>query len=166
MDLLFWAACLLAFFTFFWKSNLFPSSPLTFDPVRNLTRIDVQILSSFALININWTKTIQFGEHSLSIPIPRVLGSVLCPVQAMQEDYFASVPVPLSSCLPLFVDPAGSTLQPFTYSNFLQLFHERLTAIGLWPNLNSGHSFRCGGASFAFALHLPRELIQQQGDWH
>ena len=81
------------------------------------------------------------------------------------QDYFTSVPVPLSSCLPLFVYPAGSTLRPFTYSNFLQLLRERLTAIRLQPNLYSGHSFRHGGASFAFAPHLPRELIQQQGDW-
>ena len=71
----------------------------------------------------------------------------------------------LSSCLPLFVYPAGSTPRPFTYSNFLQLLRERLTAIGLPSSLYSGHSFRRGGASFAFALHLPRELIQQQENW-
>ena len=70
MGLLFWAACLLAFFTFFRKFNLFLSSPSSFDPVRNLTRNDFQILPSFALINVNWTKTIQFDECSHSIPIP------------------------------------------------------------------------------------------------
>ena len=51
MDLLFWAACLLAFFTFFRKSNLFLSSPSTLNPVRNLTRNDFQILSLFALMS-------------------------------------------------------------------------------------------------------------------
>ena len=32
LDCVFWTACLLAFFTFFWKSNLFPSSATHFDP--------------------------------------------------------------------------------------------------------------------------------------
>ena len=58
LDLVFWTAALVAFFTFFRKSNLFVSSATAFDPARNLTRNDVQILQSFALITVNWTKTI------------------------------------------------------------------------------------------------------------
>ena len=41
----------------------------------------------------------------------------------------------------------------------------KLAALGLQPEPYSGHSFRRGGASFAFALHLPGELSQLQGDW-
>ena len=49
----FWTTCLLAFFTFFQKSNLFPSSSHHFDPARNLMCKDIQILSSFALVTVN-----------------------------------------------------------------------------------------------------------------
>ena len=164
LELVFWTACLLAFFTFFRKSNLFPSSSHQFDPARNLMRKDIQILSSFALVTVNWTKTIQFGERTISISIPRIPGSILCPGNAL-ETYFHRVPVPISHCLPLFVYQLGSALQPFTYSTFIQLLCDKLSLVGLPPNLYSGHSFRHGGASFAFALHLPHELIQQQGDW-
>ena len=47
LDCVFWTACLLAFFTFFRKSNLFPSSAIHFDPQRNSTRSDIQLFPSF-----------------------------------------------------------------------------------------------------------------------
>ena len=52
-----------------------------------------------------------------------------------------------------------------THPKFIQTLHLKLAAVGLQPELYSGHSFRRGGASFAFALHLLGELIQLQGDW-
>ncbi len=55
---------------------------------------------------------------------------------------------------------------PFLYPSFLRVLKSKLVAIGIDPTNYSGHSFRRGGASFAFALRIPSELIQQQGDWH
>ena len=164
LDLVFWTAALIAFLTFFRKSNLFPSSPSTFDPVRNLTRHDVQTFQSFALITVNWTKTIQFQERGLIIPIPRISNSPLCPVSAL-ERYFQSVPVSAAVCHPLFNYVQCGTLHSMTYPNFIQALRLKLDALGLQPELCSGHSFRRRGASFAFALHLPGELIQLQGGW-
>ena len=43
LEYVFWTAYLLAFFTCFQKSNLFPSSAMHFDPQCNLTRSDVQL---------------------------------------------------------------------------------------------------------------------------
>lgn len=34
------------------------------------------------------------------------------------------------------------------------------------PTQISGHSFRAGGATLAFQVHLPTELIKRLGDWH
>ena len=164
LDPLFWTAALVAFFTFFRKSNLFISSATAFDPARNLTRNDVQILQSFALITVNWTKTNQNKERLLSIPIPCIPNSPLCPVSAL-EHYFLQIPVSLSQCLPLFTFVHGNQLHPLTYSHFVKLLRRKLSSLGLQPELYSSHSFRRGGASFAFALHLPGELIQLQGDW-
>ena len=164
LDLVFWTAALVAFFTFFRKSNSFVSSSTAFDPARNLTRNDVQILQSFALITVTWTKTIQNKERLLSIPIPRIPNSPLCPVSAL-EHYFLQVPVSISPCLPFFTFVQGNQLHPLTYSLFVKLLRTKLSALGLQPELYSSHSFRRGGASFAFALHLPGELIQLQGDW-
>ena len=163
LNLVFWTAALVAFFTFFWKSSLFVSSATAFDPARNLTRNDVQILQSFALITVNWTKTMQNKEWLLSIPIPRTPNSPLCPVSAL-EHYFLQVPVSLSQCLPLFTFVHGNQFHPLTYLHFVKLLRHKLSSLGLQLELYSSHSFRRGGASFAFALHLPGELIQLQGD--
>ena len=164
LDLVFWTAAPVAFFTFFRKSNLFVSSATAFDPACNLTRNNIQIQQSFASITVNWTKTIQNKERLLSIPIPRIPNSPLCPVSA-SEDYCLQVPVSLSKCLPHFTFVHGNQLHPLTYSHFVKLLRRKLSFLGLQHELYSSHSFRRGGASSAFALHLPGELIQLQGDW-
>lgn len=164
-DRIFWTAALFAFFTFFRKSNLFPSSAKSFDPLRNLTRQDISIFPSFALVTVHWSKTLQFQERKLSVPIPRVPGSILCPVAAL-EDYFTLCPAPSVHPYPLFCTFSGSAAIPFLYPSFLRVLKSKLVAIGIDPTNYSGHSFRRGGASFAFALRIPSELIQQQGDWH
>ena len=52
LDCVFWTAHLLAFFTSFRKSNLFPSSAMHFDPQRNLTRSNIQLFPSFGLVSV------------------------------------------------------------------------------------------------------------------
>ena len=156
---------MLAFFTFFWKSNLFPSSATHFDPQRNLTRSDIQLFPSFGLVSVTRTKTLQYKERTLSIPIPRIPHSLLCSVSAL-EHYFNTIPMPNSQLHPLFMFKNGSTLHTFTYHHFVNILRHKLSSLGFNPHLYSGHSFRRGGDSFAFSLHLPAELIQQQGDWH
>ena len=165
LDGAFWTACLLAFFTFFRKSNLFPSSATHFDPQRNLTRCDIQLFPSFRLVSITWTKTLQYKEHILSIPIARIPHSLLCPVSAL-EHYFNTIPMLNSQLHSLFMFKNGSTLHTFTYHHFVNILWHKLSSLGFNPHLYLGHSFRRGGASFAFSLHLPAELIQQQCDWH
>ena len=78
----FWAVCLTAFFGFFRKSHLLPSSATSFNPHCQLTRQD-SILRDFGyIIQVRWSKTIQFGQRSLFIPLVR------CPVRAIQHAYF------------------------------------------------------------------------------
>ena len=165
LDVAFWTACLVAFFTFFRKSNLLPASATSFDPDRNLTPSDVQIFSSFALITVNWTKTIQFQNKKLTVPIPRIPGSILCPVSMLQY-YFHQVPHFSSGLIPLFLYQSGLQYHILTYPLFLHLLRHKLSTLGDKPSDYSGHSFHHGGASFAFSLCVPHELIQQQGDWN
>ena len=165
LDVAFWTACLVAFFTFFRKSNLFPASATSFDPDRNLTPSDVQIFSSFALITVNWTRTIQFQNKKLTVPISRIPGSILCHVSMLQY-YFHQVSHFSSGLIPLFLYKSGLQFDVFTYPLFLRLLRQKLSILGHKPSNYSGHSFCHGGASFAFSLRVPHELIQQQGDWN
>ncbi|MEW8546114.1 MAG: hypothetical protein AB2693_21550, partial [Candidatus Thiodiazotropha sp.] len=59
-DRVFWAACIVGFFSFFRKSNLLIPSPEAFDPRRHLCVSDVQFTLEGAVLSVRWSKVIQF----------------------------------------------------------------------------------------------------------
>ena len=63
-------------------ANIVPKSAKSFDPRRHLTRGDVAVTSHGLLVTFKCTKTIQFGERLLHIPLLRIIDSPLCPVSA------------------------------------------------------------------------------------
>ena len=83
LDVTFWAACLVAFFSFFRKSNLFVPSATQFDPQRHLTRQAVIFHPNGVILRVGKTKTIQNAERVLEISLPRIPGSPMCPAQAL-----------------------------------------------------------------------------------
>ena len=86
------ALFLVAFFSFLRISNLVPYelSDIVDPQACHLTPSNVTFTSQGALLRITHTKTIQFRERQLEIPLPRIPGSPLCPVTALQQ-YLASV---------------------------------------------------------------------------
>ena len=61
---------------------------------------------------------------------------------------------------------AHGKLEWLTKSNFIHTFRGLLLTAGI-PDAAAytGHSFRRGGASWAFQAGIPGELIQVCGDW-
>ena len=113
-------------------------------------------------LRIRASKTLQFQQRSLTIPLPGIPGSPLCPVAALQSHLrFSSV----RAHSPLFsvISPKSQRLFPITYRHFV--LSTTTSAIGLVPAHYSPHSFRRGGASFAFKCNVPAQLIHRQGDW-
>jgi hypothetical protein len=90
-------------------------------------------------------------------------GSVLCPVSALCR-LFLAVPAP-DSAHAFSYEATPTRLSHLTHSTFVSRFKSLVARIGLDASLNSGHSFRRGGATFAFSMGVPGELIQLQGDW-
>ena len=86
------ALFLVAFFLFLRISNLVPYklSDIADPQACHLTPSNVTFTSQGALLRITHTKTIQFRERQLEIPLPRIPGSPLCPVTVLQQ-YLASV---------------------------------------------------------------------------
>ena len=80
LDIVFWAVCLVAFFTFFRKSNLLAPSRACFDPERHLSRHHICFSEGGAVIQVNWSKAIQFSERVLRIPSPVIHNCVFCPI--------------------------------------------------------------------------------------
>ena len=72
-DATFWAACLVAFHSFFRKANL--------------RRSDLHLFSWGVVMVVRWNKAIQFRQRTLLIPLPRVNESPLCPLRALANAY-------------------------------------------------------------------------------
>ena len=157
-----WALFCTAFFSFLRKSNLTVASFGSFKPSRHLARRDIKFTESGAILRIRWTKTLQHNEGILLIPLSSIPGSALCPVSALLH-FFSLVPASLTA--PLFCLPTASGLRPLTFSIFSTSLKRLISAIGLDPQHFFPHSFRRGGATFAYQSGVPEHLIKLHGDW-
>jgi hypothetical protein len=84
IDATVWCLCLHAFYLMFRKSNLVPDTVATFDSEKQLCRKNFTFNErrNVLMITIQWSKTIQFGERTLVIPLVSIPDSPLCPFQA------------------------------------------------------------------------------------
>ena len=156
--MVFWSLFLIAFFTFARKSNLVQTG----NQHSQLLRQDVKVGSRGLLITFNWSKTIQFGERKLVIPVVAIPQSVLCPVAAYKS-MCHQVPAPREG--PAFVLPHRSGSSPVSYAYYQAFLRRIVSKVGLDSRAFSSHSFRRGGASWAFRSGVPGELVKVQGDW-
>lgn len=162
-DRCFWSACLVAFYSFFRKSNLLIPSIDVFDPLRHLCASDVEFTPDGVILSVRWSKVIQFQERTLHIPLPRIPDSVFCPSNALLG-LFIECPAP-SRPVPLFRYNEGKSCLPLTQPLFTDRLHSVLKTLGLPHDRYSNHSLRRGGASYALNCGLPVDLIKLQGDW-
>lgn len=159
---LFWAF-LFAFYLMACLANIVPSSFKSFDPRHHLIRCDVASNELGLIVTFHCTKTIQFGERKLHIPLLRIPDSPLCPVSAYHR-MVRLVPASPRSALFLLPSLRGST--PLTKHWLVTEFHSSLATAGVPDGASFwGHSFRRGAASWAFNHGVPGELIQLYGGW-
>ena len=157
--ILFWAAALAAFFGMLRQSNLLPNPP--FDPTKHLRRCDVLAYPWGLGLSIRWSKTIQFRERELLVPLPHLPGHPLDPVSAVHAAF--KLHTLASSEAPVFFDPKGKG--PFTPTAFAKMLQSLLRKLDLDSKAFSGHSLRRGGATWALHNKLPAEAIKVLGDW-
>ena len=155
-----WACSLFLFYLMARLGSILPTSTST-PKTKFLTRKRVNFSIQGLLVTLLHTKTIQFGKRRLHMPLLR-MDSILCPVQA----YSKAVSGVTGSRGPAFVFFKNTKLQWLTTSKFIRTFRAVLSSGGI-PHASSftGHSFRRGGASWAFQAGVPGELIQICGDW-
>lgn len=165
IELAIYAAMLVAFFGFFRKGNVTIDSQQAAENVTFFRRSDFFFApdDSVVWVLVRQTKTIQFFERELRIPLMAIPGSVLCPVSALCR-LFLAVPAPHSAHA-FSYQATPTRLNHLTHSTFVSRFKSLVARIGFDASLYSGHSFRRGGATFAFSMGVPGELIQLQGDW-
>ena len=165
-DASFWPICLISFYGLFRKSHLLPISGNKFDPQTQLSQSSFKFQPWGMLIVVVWSKTIQFRECTVHIPIPYIHNSPLCPVSSLKHAMSFTYSAPPLSHAFSYYDLEHLQIRCFTYKQFLSKLRSCLSILGYPPDDYTGHSFRRGGgASFAFSSGVPIELIKILGDW-
>ena len=163
-DLVFSCAFLFAFFLFARISNLAPASVSSFDPSKQFCRGDIVVTRFGLSVSFKWSKTNQTGARLLKLPLVYTADPNLCPVRAYLR---------MCSCLPatasapaFFTGYRAGSYIVITKTQFVSVFRSRLARMGVDnPSRFRRHSFRRGGATWAFRAGVPGELIQIYGDW-
>ena len=127
---------------------------ISWGDVENIT------LSSFNL-RIKHSKTNQFGQRQLVLPFVACADPKLCPVRALLA-HFGSSTLPASRPLFNFME-AGSEVN-FTHALLVKKLKSGLVRTQYAGSDLSCHSFRRGGATFAFSLGLSSTEIKLRGD--
>ena len=157
-----WAICLVLFHALLRKSSVLPTRVYPGHNYKVLSRGDVTFSPAGMCLNIRHTKTIQYGERSLTIAIPRLEGHVSCPVQATFRAFQMTPGV--SSHQTAFAASASSYM-PITGAQCDAKLRTCLSRADLDPTLYSAHSFRGAGATWMYRSGLPAEKIRAVGDW-
>ena len=127
---------------------------------RFVRRKDAHLCHEGFVINLRYTKTVQFRSQVVSVLIPQVKGHPLCPATALAAYLEASDDA--SPLKPLLMD---SVVNPLTYKGFLRRLREILSRCGYNAKLYGGHSFRRGGGTWAHRVGLSDKTIQRLGCW-
>ena len=149
------------FFSFLRLSNILPHSVATFDNTRHLARGDFIRSGEGAVLLLNWSKTIQDRKSTVTIPLPSLGNSPLCPIKAIN---LMIKNIPADPNDPLFTIQTTKGLAPLTDSIACKHLKKASHALNISPSLTF-HAFRRAGASWAFSQGAPLEHIMRHGTW-
>ena len=161
-----WACMLVTFFAYFRKSNTTTEAGSAYAPGHTVRVGDVSFVpAQYALkVVVRSSKTRQFGT-STAVWVKGLKGHVLDPVHAWAE-HAAANRVAEDPLVHAFAHRGpGGGFQPMRHADIVAAAKSMAVAAGMQAQDAAGHSFRRGGASFAFECGVPDILIQRQGDW-
>ena len=156
-----WCSYLISFYCLFRKANSVPKSAKSVDLKKTLLRRNIAVdeATNTVYVYVSFSKTIQFGNKYLVIPIPGNSDEAMDPVRHIQALFDG---VDCSPVSPAFSFSDGRFI---TYSTFTTRLKKLLILAGYDPSLYSGHSFRRGGATLLYRLGASILQIQISGDW-
>lgn len=162
-DVVCYTAVLLGFYLFLRKSNLVPESKATYSAKEQLSRSNVKMGGSVVLVEIEWSKTIQYQEKVMLLPLIPATDTRICPVlwlMLMLQRVKAEPGDALFS-----VRNKGGKVVPLTYNQLAKWLKEKVAKTGIDPEGYTLHGLRKGGACHALQSGLVGEDIQLMGDW-
>lgn len=163
-DIVCYTALLVGFYLFLRKSNLVPDSVSSFDPQKQLTRADIQMGKNIILVIIKWSKTIQYKEKELILPLLPARDIRICPVFWVKLMFRK---VNIKENHPLFSLPSasGDGFAPLTYDQLAKRYKQWIANMGIPVANYTLHGLRKGGACHALEMGLVGEELKLLGDW-
>ena len=157
-------AFLFTFFLFARVSNILPHVASRFDRVHHLCRGDIHECQAGLLVLFKWSKTNQFCQRRVMLPLVRLESNPICPV-AMYSRMCSFYPAPSQAPAFTYSSRRGKFVSVHK-GEFINFLRAKLALAGVsHPLLYRGHSFRRGAATFAFNSGVSGELVQHFGDW-
>ena len=163
IDASFWAICLVSFYGMLRKSHLLVKSPGSLDSSQQLLRSDFHTYSWGSLVTIRWSKTIQFRERVVQLPLPAIPGSPLCPVLAIKRAWYFTGNAPPNSHAFAYLNSPDLQLKVFSYPLFLRKLRAILQSLNLPAKDYACHSFRRGGGFLCFSSGCAYRAHQDAG---
>ena len=163
-DMVAWVATLIGFTLFLRRSNLVPEAMDRFDSEKQFCRKDFNVIDplSVMMAEIKWSKTIQFKEKILRLPILPAGNKSICPVLWM---HYMCEQIPGSPEDPAFMIIQKGEKLALSANQLVARLKKWLTLIGEDPEGYALHSLRRGGATFAHQCNIQGEMIKLLGDW-
>lgn len=156
------ALCLVGFFLFLRASNMVPPTRAEFDAEKQLTRQDFRMGQDAIVVDIKWSKTIQFKQKLLQVPLLPVADEDICPVFWVQKVFRL---IPAGPLDPAFGIPDKGKITVLSYSQLNTRLQRWLGRLGLPRSYLTPHSMRHGGATYAGRVNICAEAVKLIGDW-
>ena len=159
-DLAIWCSFLVTFYCLLRKANSVPEgSDYNVDKILARKHIRFDHQNKMVLIFVGWSKTNQYGNRDLVVPVPSNSDPALDLYRHLSALYSK---VQINDEKPAF---SFSKSKFVSYTSFTTRLKSLLLAAGVDPAKYSGHSFRRGGATFLHSLGATPLEIQASGDW-
>ena len=158
-----WSLILACFYGMLRISSVSVPSPQNWAPAKSVTRADLEFHQTGTILNMHWTKTLQYRERVLQTALP-LLSSDTCPTTALLRFIALAGPVPNDAPAWAYMDPKGQLCVP-TPTGIRSRLKALISLSGLSTSDFNSHSLRRSGASHLLAAQVPLETIKILGDW-
>ena len=158
-------ALLFGFMGYLRVSNLAPNTITDFDKLRHTTWGDIWPSNYGIIFSLKWSKTRQCATNTVSIPLPALGESELCPLRAWREYSSRLTGVDITPETPILLSMVHPIGKPITVPVIREFMRRAAEAVGLSAQAYTPHSLRRGGASFSFNMGVPLEFIKFHGTW-
>ena len=141
-----------------------PDAMDKFDSKYQFTRVAVSIttLDTAMMFEIRWSKTIQFRQKVLRLPVLPAANKAICPVYWVHYLLARGAGSPDQ---PLLALKNKGEIVSLSANQLIYRIRKWLKLIGLDDSRYSLHSLRRGGTTFTYESNMEEDMIKLLGDW-